>query len=69
MPALSPELLAILACPVPECRGPLELRGTRLVCVRCGLRYPVEERWPVLIPDKAELPEKSEQRHDEVQPN
>ena len=62
MPPLSPELLAILACPVPECRGALELRGARLVCVRCGLRYPVEERWPVLIPDEAEPLQKPEQR-------
>ncbi len=54
---LSPELLKILACPVPDCHGRLELRGERLVCVRCGLRYRIEERWPVLIPDEAEPPQ------------
>ena len=60
MPALSPELLAILVCPVAECHGGLELRDDRLVCRRCGLRYRIEEHWPVLIPDEAEPPEESE---------
>ena len=57
MAAFRPELLAILACPVPECHGPLAQQGERLVCCRCGLRYPIEERWPVLIPDEAEPPQ------------
>jgi uncharacterized protein YbaR (Trm112 family) len=56
---VSPELLAILACPVPECHGPLEERDGKLVCLRCGLRYRVEERWPVLLPDEAEPPAES----------
>lgn len=59
MPTLSPELLAILVCPVPECRGQLEAREDRLICRRCGLRYPMEEQWPVLIPDEGEAPEES----------
>lgn len=56
MSPLSPELLAVLVCPVSTCHGELELRDKRLVCLRCGLRYPVEERWPVLIPEEAEPP-------------
>lgn len=57
MPPPDAELLAILACPVPECRGRLELRDERLVCVGCGRRYRIEDRWPVLIPEEAELPD------------
>jgi uncharacterized protein YbaR (Trm112 family) len=57
MPLINAELLKILVCPVPECRARLELRGNRLVCSACGRRYPVEERWPVLIPEEAEMPE------------
>ncbi len=53
---ISPELLAILACPVPECHGPLEEREGKLVCRRCGLRYPMEEGRPVLLPEEAEPP-------------
>jgi uncharacterized protein YbaR (Trm112 family) len=60
MAALSPQLLEILVCPVSECRGTLELRGAtggeRLACGKCGRLYRIEESWPVLIPDEAELP-------------
>jgi uncharacterized protein YbaR (Trm112 family) len=57
MPSIDLELLELLACPVPECRARLELRDDRLVCTGCGRRYPIEDRWPVLIPEEAELPE------------
>jgi uncharacterized protein YbaR (Trm112 family) len=60
MSSISAELLKILACPVPECRAGLELHDDRLVCTGCGRRYPIEDRWPVLIPEEAELPEKPE---------
>lgn len=50
------ELLEILVCPVPECRAPLTVSETRLVCTRCGRRYPCGQHWPVLIPEEAELP-------------
>ena len=60
MSAINAELLEILACPVPECHARLELRDDRLVCTVCGRRYRIEERWPVLIPEEAELPENAE---------
>jgi uncharacterized protein YbaR (Trm112 family) len=60
MPAIDAQLLAILACPVPECRAKLELRDERLVCSVCGRRYRIEQRWPVLIPEEAERPEQAE---------
>jgi uncharacterized protein YbaR (Trm112 family) len=56
MTPLSPELLAILACPVTDCHGALVPRAERLVCQRCGRRYRLEERWRVLIPEEAEPP-------------
>ena len=56
MAAILPEVLEILACPVPECRGKIEWKEERLVCIRCGRRYRVEENWPVLIPEEAENP-------------
>lgn len=49
-------ILELLACPVPECRGALTHVDDRLVCGRCGRRYPMHESWPVLIPEEAELP-------------
>ncbi len=56
MSGLDPALLGILACPVPTCRGKLEQHEQCLVCTKCGRRYRIEERWPVLIPEEAELP-------------
>ncbi|MBW7904737.1 MAG: Trm112 family protein [Phycisphaerae bacterium] len=54
--AIAPELLELLACPAPECRGRLAVADERLVCARCGRRYRVEMSWPVLIPEEAEAP-------------
>jgi uncharacterized protein YbaR (Trm112 family) len=51
-------LLEILCCPVPECRGDLELRADieRLVCKKCGRRYPIRNGIPVMLIEEAELP-------------
>jgi hypothetical protein len=57
MARIVPEALGLLACPRPECRGALTLCGERLVCARCGLRYRIEQDWPVLLPEEAEAPE------------
>lgn len=60
MPEIDAKLLEILACPVPECRAALILRDGRLTCTGCGRRYPLTDRWPVLIPEEAELPDKTD---------
>jgi uncharacterized protein YbaR (Trm112 family) len=52
-PPISPELLEILVCPVPECRGPLQQTSQGLCCPRCRLIYSMEEGWPNLIPEEA----------------
>ncbi len=51
---LDPSLLEILAC--PKCKTPVELEGDRLVCVRCGRRYRVEDGIPIMLIDEAEPP-------------
>lgn len=56
MRALEPELLELLACPAPECRGRLRQDADALVCESCARRYPIEDRWPVLIPEEATPP-------------
>lgn len=50
---IRPELLEIIVCPVSDCHGRLRAADDVLTCERCGLRYPVEEDWPVLIPEEA----------------
>jgi uncharacterized protein YbaR (Trm112 family) len=46
------ELLEILACPVDK--APVREEGDRLVCSKCGRRYPVRDGIPVMLVDEAE---------------
>ena len=55
MSTIDPELLQILCCPVT--RSPLRLEGDCLVGEVGGLRYPIRDGIPVLLPDEAQLPE------------
>lgn len=51
-------LLAILAC--PGCKAPLRRDEGALVCTKHLVRYPIEERIPVLLVDRAEPPHPSD---------
>lgn len=57
---IPPELLEILACPVPACRAKLRETPTHLICTACGARYPMTENWPTLIPEEAQPAETSD---------
>ncbi|MFH1790685.1 MAG: Trm112 family protein [Candidatus Omnitrophota bacterium] len=52
---VSEELLRILAC--PSCKSEVREEDGKLVCVKCGLRYPVRGGIPVMLIDEAEKPE------------
>ena len=52
---ISPELLAILRCPLNP-RTRLLLDSNHLVCERCALRFPIKDGFPVLLVEEAELP-------------
>ena len=51
------ELLDILVC--PNDHGEVEYRPDeeRIVCLKCGYRYPVRDDIPVMLIDEAEKPE------------
>ena len=49
------ELLDILVCPLDK--ADLDLKGDRLICTKCGRRYPIRDGIPVMLIDEAELPE------------
>lgn len=53
---ISPELLAILRCPLNPSKTRLLLEGNRLVCERCRLRFLIKDGFPVLVVEEAELP-------------
>ncbi len=46
------ELLDILAC--PACKADVELIGNKIVCTKCGKKYPVRDGIPVMLIDEAE---------------
>lgn len=49
---IDPKLLEILACPV--CKTAVQLQEDRLVCARCGRRYPIRDGIPVMLIEEAE---------------
>jgi uncharacterized protein YbaR (Trm112 family) len=53
---ISPDLLAILRCPLNPSRTRLVLENDKLVCERCNLRFPIKDGFPVLVVEEAELP-------------
>ncbi len=49
------ELLEILACPL--CKMDVKLENDKIVCSKCGRRYPIKDDIPVMLIDEAEVPE------------
>jgi len=53
---LDKDLLDILACPV--CKTAVKLDNDKIVCPKCGRRYPIRNgNIPVMLVKEAELPE------------
>jgi len=48
------KLLEILAC--PQCKADIKLEGEKIVCVKCGLRYPIKDGIPIMLIEEAEKP-------------
>jgi len=46
------ELLAILAC--PACKGDVQMKDEKIVCTKCGLKYPIKDGIPIMLVDEAE---------------
>lgn len=51
------ELLDILACPV--CKTEVRLEQEKIVCTKCGRRYPVRDDIPIMLAEEAELKEET----------
>jgi len=60
------ELLDILAC--PACKADIRLEGEKIVCTKCGLRYPIRGGIPVMLIDEAEQPEPQKHSHNDTKP-
>src|SRR5262249_2218863 len=57
-PALmvSPELLAILRCPLSPSKTKLVLEDNHLICERCYLKFKIKDGFPVLVAEEAKVP-------------
>lgn len=51
---ISKDLLDILACPL--CKTEVHVEEDRIVCAKCGRRYPIRDDIPVMLVEEAELP-------------
>ncbi len=51
------ELLNILACPL--CKTTVELKENKIVCTKCGRRYPIRDGIPIMLIEEAEEPKGS----------
>lgn len=49
---INKELLDVLAC--PACKGDVELKEERIVCKKCGKKYPVRNGIPIMLLNEAE---------------
>ncbi len=43
------ELLDILAC--PSCKGDVDLKENKIVCLKCGKKYPIKDGIPIMLID------------------
>ena len=46
------ELMDILAC--PACKVDVELKENKIVCQKCGKKYPIKDDIPIMLIDEAE---------------
>lgn len=53
---ISEELLAILRCPLNPGGARLLADGERLRCEQCDLRFRIQDGFPILVAEEAELP-------------
>lgn len=51
------ELLEILACPVDKSSLIYDEENQKLICEKCGRRYPIRDDIPIMLIEEAELPE------------
>ena len=46
------DLLEILAC--PACKGDVEQRDEKIVCLQCSRKYPIKDGIPIMLVDEAQ---------------
>jgi uncharacterized protein YbaR (Trm112 family) len=59
------ELLEILACPV--CKASVRLEKDKIVCIKCGRRYPIRDGIPVMLESEAATAENAEENTEDAE--
>lgn len=54
--ALQKELIDILACPVCKEDIIYDEPNQKIICKKCGRKYPIKDDIPVMLIEEAELP-------------
>ena len=55
---ISKELIEIMCC--PACKGDIEEKDSKIVCLKCGRRYPIKDDIPIMLVDEAQMPDEGE---------
>jgi len=58
---INKELLEILACPADKGDIIYDEKNEKLICKKCGRKYPIQDGIPIMLIEKAEMPDKNNQ--------
>ncbi len=58
---INKELLDILVCPADKGDLIYDQKNEKLICKKCGRRYPIIDDIPVMLISEAEMPDKTEE--------
>lgn len=57
---INKELLEVLACPADKGDIIYDEENKKLICKKCGRKYPIQDGIPIMLIEKAEMPDKTE---------
>ncbi|HGE72628.1 TPA: Trm112 family protein [Candidatus Poribacteria bacterium] len=58
---INKELLEILACPADKGDIIYDEKNEKLICKKCGRKYPIQDGIPIMLIEKAEMSDKNNQ--------
>ncbi|MGB9597333.1 MAG: Trm112 family protein [Candidatus Poribacteria bacterium] len=57
---INKELLEILVCPADKGDIIYDEENEKLICKKCGRKYPIKDGIPIMLIEKAEMPDKTD---------
>ena len=59
---INKELIEIMCC--PACKGDIEEKDNKIVCLKCGRSYPIKDDIPIMLVDEAQMPDEGEKEQE-----